>query len=547
MNKVLLTTSIGVIGLFIGNVDPRIKVCFALVTGTAGLVHTLKGAHKYLNARSSLEEAREEADQDLQKVQKERRKIEQERLQMQADLEELARLQQATTSEIGKIKDEAAKERDRLKSALQAELNARRQELETDYTRRLKEVDQLEIDARGKIAVLEAEWEAQKKIRESTFMNEVKMWQATRDQEKAAIATEKELMLAAIASERRTWEETKEHQKAELMAHIALENQKLDAWKQGERSGFEEALQQEWAEVTAKWAEQNKQTISKSVSHNVNKQIQPLRQELEKMRSDNAELIARLAAADEELKRLQIPPKVIGMQPHQLIGRRFQEFYRHYGIDVEITQSVIMPTSECLIRFKIWHRTPVKEVVKLFPELMQEFNLAEVPETIPTHEGYEVLLKPLNTPFMGQLPREGDGVDRASINRIASAGGLEAPSLDDMERDRREQAKLRKAVEEYSHEQKMLAFIPPELPLARPVPNTPLTELEMRYVEYLVRWRARATRNREPNLTNQDDILNVVYGVKPGRGTETEVEGWSLRDRLKAVFNAIGHTYRTRG
>ncbi|KYC42023.1 hypothetical protein WA1_18640 [Scytonema hofmannii PCC 7110] len=545
MNKILLTTSVGVIALFVEGIDPKIKVAAALITGTAGLITTLKGAHKYMNARDEITEERELAIEEQERLAREAQKIGIDRKQVDLDLADLEKIRQDVNAEIEKVKREAEEERSRLQKIVKAEIEARRNELEADYSKRLKEVDQLEIDARATIATLTAEWEAEKTIGYAEFQQQVKIWKAEKQQQETAIASERELLKSEIDSLKRSWENQKVYEEQELRSHIELEQQKVQAWKQGEEEGFNEAMQIQFNELQAKWNEDNKQVIKKNVEHNVNNKLKPLRDAIARLEHEKNELTARLMYADEELKRLKIPPRMRGIQPHELIGRRFQEFYRGHGIDVEIKLCMIEANSDVKLRFTIWHQTPIKNVKKLFPELMVDFHLAETPEPVLTHDGYEIILRPITTPFMGQIPRS--GVDRASINRMVAEGRLEAPSLEEIDRSFQEEAGTRRLMEEMRHKEEMLGFVEPQEPLPRPVPNTPITTLEVKYVEFLLRWRYEASRGRLPNLSNQDDILSKVYGVRPGRGTETEVEGLSLRDRLKTIFDMLGHVYRTRG
>ncbi|MDF5717965.1 MAG: hypothetical protein PUP93_29900, partial [Rhizonema sp. NSF051] len=92
-------------------------------------------------------------------------------------------------------------------------------------------------------------------------------------------------------------------------------------------------------------------------------------------------------------------------------------------------------------------------------------------------------------------------------------------------------------------EEEMINFIEP---LTFSPRSGDITSTEKKWVKFLYFYRLQYTG--KPNIVNQNDLLQRVWGVTAGAGTDETIQedGRTLRDRLHLIFDLLGIEHRSK-
>ena len=103
--------------------------------------------------------------------------------------------------------------------------------------------------------------------------------------------------------------------------------------------------------------------------------------------------------------------------------------------------------------------------------------------------------------------------------------------------------KAQEQIDRDDFEEEMIDFIEP---LTFSPRSGDITSTEKKWVKFLYFYRLQYTG--KPNITNQNDLLQRVWGVTAGAGTDETIQedGRTLRSRLHLIFDLLGIEHRSK-
>lgn len=457
-------------------VEKELSDLDSLITGSRNQADaTIKAA------RNEAQKLKEEAIQEIE----ERRK------EIASDWETLEQLKAIALSE-GKALGQSA-----IEEKLQ-ELEQERIELERQYL----EVEAIKVQQQGLLQIEKSKLESDRAIFECD--REASMLRL--EQEKAQIQQE----LAALAGEKAEWEE---YQKKEMRRL----QQQMDEIKD---------------DIIAEWEKEAKEENKKKLEEKVAPYIQKTRE----IDAENKELRDRLKVLYEKLEDKTRPIKPKGMAPRNVAARLLIEFYEKLGIFLDCENAVIQ-ANDIHVFVKPHMGVTRKDIERHFETLTWEFELSETPVMGTSPDGYQIILKPLNSLFFGLQPGVADPVAfRATMPRRY------AEMSDGEDADAFNRAVLDGSLTDEDHKYNMLNFNPPTRCFTG---RGDVTLLEQQSVDWYWNWREKSTGR--PNVRSQNELLEILYGVKPGRGTDKQTfDGETLRGRLHRILDSLEIEYRSK-
>lgn len=319
-----------------------------------------------------------------------------------------------------------------------------------------------------------------------------------------------------------------EKERALFDAHAKREQALLDQSKA--------AWEREREELRSLWQQQCHEEMNATVDEEVNNQLEaqlnakmkPHLQEMARLKNVIDELKQRLAAKERDLEELRSPRLLKDATPDSAYANRLIDFYWRRGVGLNAVNRYWK--EQCFVAVvEPFEGITRKKITDLFDVVAWEFKLSAPPAINVSSEGYEISMLPVPMPFMGQRPPI---YEEDVIRALNTDYAIHQP-----EHLNYDYSEVNNQISLEQKKEQMLSFIPPD---RLPSGKGQILPIEYTIVEWYYKWHKAATG--QPNITRINDLINMTYGVKVGRGTEAQdpASGYTLRQRIHKILEDLG-------
>jgi hypothetical protein len=319
-----------------------------------------------------------------------------------------------------------------------------------------------------------------------------------------------------------------EKDRALFDAHASREQALLDQSKA--------AWEREREELRTIWQQQCQEEMNEAVDQEVvikldaqlKAKMQPHLQEMAHLKNVIDELKQRLAAKERDLEELRSPRLLKDATPDSAYANRLIDFYWRRGVALNAVNRYWKEQYFVAV-VEPFEGVTRKKIADLFDVVAWEFKLSAPPAISVSSEGYEISMLPVPMPFMGQRPPI---YEEDVIRALNTDYAIHQP-----EHLNYDYSEVNNQISLEQKKEQMLSFIPPD---RLPSGKGQILPIEYTIVEWYYKWHKAATG--QPNITRINDLINMAYGVKVGRGTEAQdpASGYTLRQRIHKILEDLG-------
>ena len=555
MNKSIVLNLIGV-AVIASPLDWPVKILVCSIAGTPGAIALYNQRRKFFNAQTKLHRLLQQAAEEETKIKNARRSLEADKAEIEqwlnaqksnieqqhllarqkfAAAEELIRTYEFKGKQIIKDAEIASSE---IKQAQLAEFQkvqiAGRTKLEEEKLRLSQERRQWYGEKKriqNEIAVANQqiqqsknEWESEKSRRRNQLLTEVQRQydrlMTDLENQRSKLQTEVEITQAQLESDRQLFQ----NERSLRLGEIEKLQQLWEEKQETEQLQLQQKLESMKDAIFEKVAEEHQEAVQTAIEE----AIAPYKVKLQKLQSALETAQVRLILAHERLATFKQPKMPDSVDALSLLAGKLITVYKQRGVYIDFV-NVYQNENYIfvVINYCDWHYKEgfdKKSLTKFFDDLMFELKLEERPDVLISPDGYTIKLKPRNFMFLGMIPKNHN--EPLVRQFAAELHPDDAITEGDM------------YLAEDLIAKKMLSFIEPSVSAPK---SGDITQIELDWVRYLYEYREQATGR--PCITSQGLLLEKIWGVTVGRGTDSELQedGKTLRQRLQEIMTLLGY------
>ncbi|NEP10663.1 MAG: hypothetical protein F6K14_10695 [Symploca sp. SIO2C1] len=541
MNQ-LLTTTIGLF-LLMTPLPYRVKTVIAWAIAIPSLAISAKRYPEYVKKKGELETVKAKVEKLRKEAENTEYKIKEteEKSRQQLYVKESAIAQQLLKAQQElKLAEQLSAEAEEKRSDLMAEchqqieklLKEAEQKAATIQAKKQKEIDQLlnNLGDEEKSILTEAEeTKKQAELLKKTAEEEANKIRIVAEKEAELLLNKAKLEAEAITGQIKTEHGTWQSQVAQQMEALKAQIQ------QEYYDECDEAIAQQIKEIQEAAIEGARAKVAESI------------ETIKKLQEDNKQLKERAMLFYEKLQAQRQVKKPTEFDLFNTTARNLIEYYESQGVNLDFVSARPDSDGSTIVCVNPWRKDSgiEKDIQKFFNALMVHFKLSQTPTCEVTPVGYEIRMTPHYFHY-GGLPPVNPYAEKANRFGTAFLNQDEEVDIEEIANNALGDVEARKLLQEQlekEHIQFMLMFRPPADKI-KPA-SLALEDLEVKWVEWLYKWRSQATG--KPNITTQNELMLEVYGISPGRGTDEEsLLGESLRSRLHRIMDTLGLPRRKR-
>lgn len=335
--------------------------------------------------------------------------------------------------------------------------------------------------------------------------------QATRDILAAEIQADRE----RLEAERESWDD---------------ERQRREEIREEEFNNYLEGVKRETLEVLAQNYESD---VMNEVRKRIALEVDPLLHKIRELESTIKIQQQKIIALDNRIQELDDIELPKGTGHSELTATKVMLFYKSKGLKLKYVSSQFLADGMYIFTC-LPHRTSnlttekfSRAIAAQFLLLQSELQLQELPQMATSSDGLQLLMKPQNLPNWQQQ------IDKTAVIQDAEV-------IDYLPEHLTEYAQ--EVYQESDNNNYMLRFRPSNQFFDR---RQPVSDLERTTIDWYWNWRTKATG--QPIIRNKNELIRLIYGVKPGRATDQlDESGQTLRERLNSILDELGITHRVR-
>ena len=329
-----------------------------------------------------------------------------------------------------------------------------------------------------------------------------------------------------------------------LEAEIQADRSRLEAEQEGwndERSSREEVREQEFLnylegvkrEALEELAANYESDVMNEVRKRIALEVDPLLHKIRELESTIKIQQQKIIALDNRIQELDDIELPKGTGHSELTATKVMLFYKSKGLKLKYVSSQFLADGMYIFTC-LPHRTSnlttekfSRAIAAQFLLLQSELQLQDLPQMATSSDGLQLLMKPQNLPNWQQQ------IDKTAVIQDAEIVDYLPEHLTEYAQD---------VYQESDNNNYMLRFRPSNQFFDR---RQPISDLERTTIDWYWNWRSKATGQR--NIRNKNELIRLIYGVKPGRATDQLDEtGQTLRERLNSILDELGITHRVR-
>lgn len=329
-----------------------------------------------------------------------------------------------------------------------------------------------------------------------------------------------------------------------LEAEIQADRSRLEALREGwteERQRREEVREEEFLnylegvkrEVLEELAANYESDVQQEVRKRIDGEVDPLLHKIRELESTIKIQQQKIIALDNRIQELDDIELPKGTGHSELTATKVLLFYKSKGLKLKYVSSQFLADGMYLFTC-LPHRTTnmntekfSRAVAAQFLLLQSELQLQVLPQMATTSDGLQLLMKPQNLPNWQQK------IDKTAVIQDAEIVDYLPEHLTEYAQN---------VYEESDNNNYMLRFRPSNQFFDR---RQPVSDLERTTIDWYWNWRNKATG--QPTIRNKNELIRLIYGVKPGRATDQlDESGQTLRERLNSILDELGITHRVR-
>lgn len=329
-----------------------------------------------------------------------------------------------------------------------------------------------------------------------------------------------------------------------LEAEIQADRSRLEAEQEGwndERQRREEVREQEFLnylegvkrEALEELAAHYESDVTNEVRKRIALEVDPLLHKIRELESTIKIQQQKIIALDNRIQELDDIELPKGTGHSELTATKVMLFYKSKGLKLKYVSSQFLADGMYIFTC-LPHRTSnlttekfSRAIAAQFLLLQSELQLQDLPQMATSSDGLQLLMKPQNLPNWQQQ------IDKNAVIQDAEIVDYLPEHITEYAQD---------VYQESDNNNYMLRFRPSNQFFDR---RQPISDLERTTIDWYWNWRQRATGQQ--NIKNKNELIRLIYGVKPGRATDQlDESGQTLRERLNSILDELGITHRVR-
>jgi len=503
MNLLTWLSFLSALGIFMVPVKSPLKPAIIGLLCTSGASSLASAYHKHQNR---LFQEGEKVDTVLA--------LEQEIDRLQIELKQLEPEKQRVT--------ELIKEAALAQEQLQKQREEHLQQLQEDREEQLKQLaaGHKQLDSERQEYMLYIDLEQRKLYTErSRLESEVNAYKETAEIE---LAAQREIFQAEINAERAKLEAERES--------WDLERQQREEVREQEFLNYLEGVKREVLEELAANYESD---VQQEVRKRINTEVDPLLHKIRELESTIKIQQQKIIALDNRLQELDDIELPKGVGHSELTSTKVMIFYKSKGLKLKYVSSQFLADGMFIFTC-LPHRTSnlttekfSRAIAAQFLLLQSELQLQDLPQMATSSDGLQLLMKPQNLPNWQQQ------IDKTAVIQDAEVIDYLPEHLTEYAQD---------IYQDSDNNNYMLRFRPSNQFFDR---KQQISDLERTTIDWYWNWRSKATG--QPTIRNKNELIRLIYGVKPGRATDQlDESGQTLRERLNSILDELGIAHRVR-